>query len=51
MSRFERVGLPYAPITRPEELFDDPHLLATGGLAPITVPADGSGAGRVIETR
>ena len=51
MNRFERVGLPYAPITRPEELFDDPHLLATGGLAPITVPADGSGAGRVIETR
>ncbi|HPU53308.1 MAG TPA: CoA transferase, partial [Burkholderiaceae bacterium] len=45
MTRFERVGLPYAPITRPEELFDDPHLLATGGLAPITVPADGSGAG------
>ena len=41
MSRFERVGLPYAPITRPEELFDDPHLLATGGLAPITVPAEG----------
>ena len=22
----------------PEELFDDPHLLATGGLAPITLP-------------
>ena len=36
--RFERVGLPYAPITQPHELFDDPHLLATGGLAPITVP-------------
>ena len=49
--RFERVGLPYAPITQPHELFDDPHLLATGGLAPTTVPADGSGAGRVIETR
>ena len=49
--RFERVGLPYAPITQPHELFDDPHLLATGGLAPITVPADGSGAGRAIETR
>ena len=35
---FEKEGLPYAPITRPEQLFDDPHLLATGGLAPITLP-------------
>ncbi|MGZ5276361.1 MAG: CaiB/BaiF CoA transferase family protein [Caldimonas sp.] len=50
-SVFEREGLPYAPITRPEDLFDDPHLLATGGLAPVTVPADGSLAGREIETR
>ncbi len=49
--RFERVGLPYAPITRPQDLFDDPHLLATGGLAPVTLPADASGAGREIETR
>jgi len=48
--RFERNGLPYAPITRPQDLFDDPHLRATGGLAPITVPADASGAGRVIHT-
>ncbi len=51
MTRFECVGLPYAPITRPDELFEDPHLLATGGLAPVTLPADASGAGRVIETR
>ena len=49
--RFERIGLPYAPITRPQDLFDDPHLRATGGLAPVTVPADASGAGRPIETR
>ena len=48
--RFEAVGLPYAPITRPQDLFDDPHLLATGGLAPVTLPADASGAGRPIET-
>ncbi len=50
-ARFERVGLPYAPITRPQELFDDPHLLATGGLAPVDVPADASGAAREIHTR
>ncbi|AEG91338.1 CaiB/BaiF CoA transferase family protein [Ramlibacter tataouinensis] len=35
---FEREGLPFAPITRPEQLFDDPHLQATGGLAPVTLP-------------
>ena len=48
---FEAHGLPYAPITRPQDLFDDPHLLATGGLAPVTLPADASGAGREIDTR
>ncbi|MBC7603505.1 MAG: CoA transferase [Ramlibacter sp.] len=35
---FEKHGLPFAPITRPEELFDDPHLKATGGLAPLRLP-------------
>ena len=37
-------GLPFAPITRPDELFDDEHLLQTGGLAPITI-TDGPLAG------
>lgn len=32
---FEAHQLPFAPITRPEQLFNDPHLLATGGLAPV----------------
>ena len=49
--RFEARGLPYAPITRPQALFDDPHLLATGGLAPTEVPADASGAGKPVSTR
>ena len=40
---FEQHGLPFAPITRPEDLFDDPHLLQTGGLAPMLLP-DGRGA-------
>ena len=35
---FEKNGLPFAPITRPEDLFDDPHLNATGGLAPLSLP-------------
>jgi crotonobetainyl-CoA:carnitine CoA-transferase CaiB-like acyl-CoA transferase len=34
---FERHGLPFAPITRPQDLLDDPHLAATGGLAPLTL--------------
>ena len=49
--RFEKNGLPYAPITQPQQLFDDPHLLATGGLAPTTLPADASGAGCAVQTR
>ena len=43
--------MPYAPITRPQDLFDDPHLNATGGLATVSIPASASGAGRAIETR
>ena len=35
---FEKNGLPFAPITRPEELFDDPHLNQTNGLAPLKLP-------------
>jgi crotonobetainyl-CoA:carnitine CoA-transferase CaiB-like acyl-CoA transferase len=35
---FEKNGLPFAPITRPQDLFDDPHLNATGGLAPLQLP-------------
>ena len=35
---FEKYGLPFAPITRPQDLLDDPHLAATGGLAKMTLP-------------
>ena len=35
---FEVHGLPFAPITRPQDLLQDPHLLATGGLAPMQLP-------------
>ncbi len=31
--RLEAAGIPYAPIVRPEQLIDDPHLRASGGLA------------------
>jgi len=44
---FERHGLPFAPITRPQDLLDDPHLRASGGLAPIELP-DGRPAQAVL---
>jgi crotonobetainyl-CoA:carnitine CoA-transferase CaiB-like acyl-CoA transferase len=46
---FERVGLPFAPIRRPEDLYDDPHLAATGGLAEVRLP-DGARAGQMVRT-
>lgn len=45
----ERSGLPYAPIRKPEELLEDEHLLATGGLADIHL-TDGPKAGEVVKT-
>ena len=44
---FERQGLPFAPITRPQDLLDDPHLRASGGLAPMELP-DGRPAQAVL---
>ncbi|MCP5152167.1 MAG: CoA transferase [Ectothiorhodospiraceae bacterium] len=38
MARCEAIGLPYAPITRPEDLLEDPHLLASGGLVDLDLP-------------
>jgi crotonobetainyl-CoA:carnitine CoA-transferase CaiB-like acyl-CoA transferase len=37
MEKLEKTGLPFAPIAKPEQLFDDPHLAASGGLLPVTV--------------
>jgi crotonobetainyl-CoA:carnitine CoA-transferase CaiB-like acyl-CoA transferase len=45
----EAAGLPFAPIRRPEDLFTDPHLLATGGLADMRLP-DGEKAGQLVPT-
>lgn len=38
MAKLEETGLPFAPIAKPEELLDDPHLNAAGGLVPVTLP-------------
>jgi len=39
--KLEAAGLPYAPIVRPEQLLQDPHLKASGGLVPMQTD-DGS---------
>jgi len=45
----ERAGLPFAPIRKPEDLYDDEHLLATGGLADMRL-SDGPRAGETVKT-
>ena len=42
VKKLEKVGLPFAPITRPDELFDDPHLVESGGLVSVTIPGGGA---------
>ena len=37
IDRLEGSGLPFAPIARPQDMFDDPHLNASGGLEPVTL--------------
>jgi crotonobetainyl-CoA:carnitine CoA-transferase CaiB-like acyl-CoA transferase len=41
VAKLECTGLPFAPIGKPEDMFDDPHLLASGGLGDVTL-ADGT---------
>jgi len=48
MDKLEKTGLPFAPIAKPEDLFDDPHLNAGGGLVPFTV-TDGEFKGEQVE--
>ncbi|HEY1230535.1 MAG TPA: CaiB/BaiF CoA-transferase family protein, partial [Ramlibacter sp.] len=40
--KLEAAGIPYAPIARPEQLVDDPHLKESGGLAPMATDDGGS---------
>ncbi|PZR92439.1 MAG: formyl-CoA transferase [Stutzerimonas stutzeri] len=41
----ERLELPFAPVNKPGDLFDDPHLNASGGLLDLTL-----GDGRAVRT-
>jgi formyl-CoA transferase len=40
--QLEAAGLPYAPIVRPDQLLDDPHLKASGGLVPMETEDGGT---------
>ncbi|OUM01208.1 CaiB/BaiF CoA transferase family protein [Variovorax sp. JS1663] len=40
--KLEAAGIPYAPIMRPEQLVEDPHLKASGGLVPMTTDDGGT---------
>jgi len=42
--RLDRAGLPFSPINTPGDLFNDPHLTASGGLLPVHL-SDGGRAG------
>ena len=42
MEKLDQTGLPFAPINKPEDLFDDPHLNESGGLLKIEIPDGGS---------
>ncbi len=47
MDRLEETGLPFAPIGKPEELLDDPHLNANEGLLEVSV-TEGEHAGSTM---
>ena len=40
--KLEAAGIPYAPIMRPDQLVNDPHLKASGGLVPMQTDDGGS---------
>lgn len=46
--RLERAGIPFAPINRPTDLFEDPHLNFADGLLPVTVHR-GVAAGETVK--
>ncbi len=46
--RLDRAGLPFSPINRPGDLFEDPHLSASDGLVPVHL-TEGIHAGEATE--
>ncbi|MCP4048087.1 MAG: CoA transferase [Gammaproteobacteria bacterium] len=46
--RLEKAGIPFAPVNRPSDLIDDPHMNASGALVEVTV-SSGESAGQKIK--
>ena len=46
MPKLEAAGIPYAPVVRPDQLVDDPHLIQSGGL--VDMPTDDGGSAKVV---
>ncbi|MBL4800285.1 MAG: CoA transferase, partial [Emcibacter sp.] len=42
MEKLEHIGLPFAPIARPEDMASDPHLCSSGGLLSLNLPDGGT---------
>ncbi|SFB30267.1 Crotonobetainyl-CoA:carnitine CoA-transferase CaiB [Rhizobium sp. NFR07] len=38
LARCEEIGLPFAPIAKPQDLFDDPHVSQPGGTVDVVLP-------------
>jgi crotonobetainyl-CoA:carnitine CoA-transferase CaiB-like acyl-CoA transferase len=60
MGKAEKAGIPFAPVARPQDLFEDPHLNAADALVPTRLPTGGMEKlprlplrldGRVLELR
>jgi len=47
-ARCERANVSWAPVGQPKDMFDDPHLLATGGLVDVYVSRFGGGDGKIV---
>jgi crotonobetainyl-CoA:carnitine CoA-transferase CaiB-like acyl-CoA transferase len=46
--RLEKAGVPFAPVNRPADLVDDPHMNASGALVEVTL-SEGETAGKKIK--
>lgn len=46
--RLEKAGVPFAPVNRPEDLIDDPHMNASGAMVEVTL-SGGENAGQKIK--
>ena len=48
IERLEKAGIPFAPVNRPADLLDDPHMNASGALLDLTL-SEGETAGQKIK--